>query len=50
MVTVSIIGCGVWGRNHIRVFSELPNTKIKSVVDIDKNSVSTLAQKYHVQN
>jgi len=50
MVTVSVIGCGVWGRNHARVFSELPHTKLKSVVDIDKKTVSTLANKYHVHN
>ena len=50
MVTVSVIGCGVWGRNHARVFSELPHTTMKSVVDIDKGSVSALAQRYHVQN
>jgi len=45
-----VIGCGVWGRNHARVFSELPHTTMKSVVDIDKGSVSALAQRYHVQN
>ena len=50
MVTVSVIGCGVWGRNHTRVLSELPSANLKSVVDIDKNSVRTLAQRYHIQN
>jgi len=50
MIAVSIIGCGVWGRNHARVFSELPNAKIRSVVDLDKKRVLDLAQKYHVNN
>jgi len=50
MVTVSVIGCGVWGRNHARVFSELPHTTLKSVVDVSKESVAALAQRHHVQN
>jgi UDP-N-acetylglucosamine 3-dehydrogenase len=49
-VNVSVIGCGIWGRNHARVFSELSGATMRSVVDIDKNSAKHVADKYHVQN
>ncbi|KAF0236324.1 MAG: hypothetical protein FD167_4538, partial [bacterium] len=27
-IKISIIGCGHWGPNHIRIFSSMPNVKV----------------------
>lgn len=39
MLNVSIIGCGKMGRNHLRVYSELSEVKITSVVDISEKKI-----------
>src|SRR5262245_15519547 len=30
---IAVVGCGYWGVNYIRVFNELPNTKVVVVCD-----------------
>ena len=35
MVNIAVIGCGRWGPNHIRNFSDLPNAKVTFVSDLD---------------
>jgi UDP-N-acetylglucosamine 3-dehydrogenase len=44
---VAVVGCGVWGSNHARVYSELPNTKLLAVVDADEQRAREIAQKHH---
>jgi UDP-N-acetylglucosamine 3-dehydrogenase len=44
---VAVVGCGVWGTNHARVYSELPNTKLIAVVDADEKRAREIAQKHH---
>lgn len=34
-VRVAILGCGEWGRNHVRVFSELRGSRVVLAVDPD---------------
>ena len=36
MISVGVIGCGHWGPNHIRVFSQLPDTQCSMCADIDE--------------
>ncbi len=45
-VKVSVLGCGVWGRNHARVFSELSNTKLISVVDLNQATAKEVSERY----
>jgi len=45
---MSVIGTGFWGRNHSRVFSELPNVKLEAVCDLDEERARDVAQKYGV--
>ncbi len=33
MIKIGIIGCGHWGKNYLRVFSELPNSLIVAACD-----------------
>ncbi len=35
MISVGVIGCGHWGPNHIRVFSQLPDARCARCADID---------------
>ena len=30
---VAVIGCGYWGMNYVRVFSELPDARVLVVCD-----------------
>lgn len=47
-VVFSVIGCGVWGSNHIRVLSDMDYIKLDSIVDISDNIVKSIAEKYKV--
>ena len=37
MVNIGIVGCGYWGINYVRVFSEISGTTVVRVCDIDEN-------------
>ncbi|MCW4020874.1 MAG: Gfo/Idh/MocA family oxidoreductase [Candidatus Bathyarchaeota archaeon] len=43
---MAVVGAGFWGRNHIRVLSELPEVEMATVCDVDKERAETIAQKY----
>ncbi len=36
MISVGVIGCGHWGPNHIRVFSQLPDSQCLMCADVDE--------------
>jgi UDP-N-acetylglucosamine 3-dehydrogenase len=48
-INVSVIGCGVWGSNHARVYKEVPSINLKSVADTDKNRVEEIAKKHSIE-
>ena len=48
-INVSVIGCGVWGSNHARVYNEASSINLQSVADLDKKRVETVAEKYNVE-
>ncbi len=33
MINVAVVGAGAWGKNHIRVFSEIPKVRLKYICD-----------------
>jgi len=43
-LNVGVIGCGVWGRNHARVYRQIPFTNLHTISDIDENRVKKIAQ------
>jgi UDP-N-acetylglucosamine 3-dehydrogenase len=47
-IKTAVIGCGVWGRNHVRVYSDLKNVDLSCISDANEKSVSVLGEKYHV--
>jgi predicted dehydrogenase len=40
MINIAVVGAGAWGKNHIRVFSELPNVRLKYVCDSDPSKLT----------
>ncbi|MEM2970622.1 MAG: Gfo/Idh/MocA family oxidoreductase, partial [Candidatus Bathyarchaeia archaeon] len=43
---VAVVGVGFWGRNHVRVLSELPNVELIAVCDVDQQKTKMIAEKY----
>ena len=35
MINMAVVGAGAWGKNHIRVFSEIPDVRLKYICDQD---------------
>jgi UDP-N-acetylglucosamine 3-dehydrogenase len=46
---VAVIGTGFWGRNHARVFKELPETELLAICDIDAERARTAANQFGVK-
>jgi len=46
---LAVIGAGFWGRNHIRVLSELPQAELVAICDINKERAKTLGEKYNIK-
>lgn len=47
-LNVAVIGCGSWGRNQVRVFSDLPESSLVTIADIDENTARRIGEKYRV--
>ncbi len=45
-IKISIIGCGHWGPNHIRIFSSMPNVKVSMVADLDIERLNNIGKLY----
>jgi UDP-N-acetylglucosamine 3-dehydrogenase len=46
---VAVIGVGLMGRNHARVYSELAEAELVAVSDIDAKQVGSIAEKFGVR-
>lgn len=46
---VAVIGVGNMGKNHLRIYSEIPFVQVISISDVNSNSVQTLASRYEVK-
>lgn len=46
MISIGVIGCGHWGPNHIRIFSQLPGSKVLMCADLDDKRLSAMAALY----
>lgn len=45
-VNIAVVGCGHWGKNHVRNFSELG--ALAAICDADADRASQFAKQYHV--
>jgi len=46
VINVAVVGAGAWGKNHVRVFSEIPNVRLKYVCDQDPSKLLSLQGSY----
>ncbi|MBU1626114.1 Gfo/Idh/MocA family oxidoreductase, partial [bacterium] len=45
-INLGVIGCGHWGKNYIRIFSELPETSLIACCDTNKSILKNLSSRY----
>lgn len=45
-VRIGVIGCGHWGPNHIRVFSQLPGSRVTGAADSDQRRLAAVRNHY----
>ncbi|MEM3615372.1 MAG: Gfo/Idh/MocA family oxidoreductase [Candidatus Methanomethylicia archaeon] len=48
-VGVAVIGCGFWGRNHLRVLSENSRAELIAAVDVNQDVLEKVKMKYDVE-
>ena len=48
MMRVAVIGVGSMGRNHVRVYTEMPEVELVAVVDANPTAGEQIAHRYHV--
>lgn len=48
MTRVAVIGVGMMGRNHVRVYSEMPNVELVAIVDQNQLLAEPLSHMFHV--
>jgi UDP-N-acetylglucosamine 3-dehydrogenase len=49
MIKTAVIGVGSMGKNHARVYVEIPDSELVAVVDANKETVKNIANKYGVR-
>ena len=47
---IAVIGTGFWGKNQARVFSQLHQTKLMCVCDVNPNTASTIGSQFNVES
>ncbi|MCP3987272.1 MAG: Gfo/Idh/MocA family oxidoreductase [bacterium] len=46
MIGVAVVGCGYWGPNVVRNFSQLPECELRALCDLDRDRLSSLGRLY----
>lgn len=46
MISIGVIGCGHWGPNHVRIFSQLAGSKVLMCADLDEKRLSAMQALY----
>ena len=45
-IGVAVIGTGSWGKNHARVYNELPSTELIAICDVNAERAKAMAKQY----
>jgi predicted dehydrogenase len=45
-VKIAVVGCGYWGQNLIRNFSDIPNVDVTAVCDFNLNALARVKRRY----
>jgi UDP-N-acetylglucosamine 3-dehydrogenase len=46
---VAVIGTGQWGKNHARVYKELPSAELVAICDVNAERAKTMAEQYGIK-
>lgn len=46
MIRIGVIGCGHWGPNHIRAFSQLKNCTVTSIADANEKRLAVVCEMF----
>lgn len=46
MINIGVIGCGQWGPNHVRNFSNSPNSEVVAAADLDSNRLKQIVKQH----
>ncbi len=49
ILRAALIGAGIMGRNHARVYTEMEDVELVAIADADPATVARLAQRFHVR-
>lgn len=49
ILRAALIGAGIMGRNHARVYTEMDDVELVAIADADAATVARLAQRFHVR-
>ncbi len=48
-IRVAVVGAGEFGRNHVRVYGEMPRVELMGIVDQDPERAEKTAQEFHTK-
>jgi UDP-N-acetylglucosamine 3-dehydrogenase len=48
-LNVAVIGTGFWGRNHARVYRELPSTELVGICDVNAERAKIVAEQFNAK-
>jgi UDP-N-acetylglucosamine 3-dehydrogenase len=46
---LAVVGTGQWGKNHVRVYKELPSAELIAVCDVNQERAQAMAKQYGVK-
>jgi predicted dehydrogenase len=46
---IAVIGTGFWGKNHARVYKELPSANLVAICDVNAERAKTVADQFGVK-
>ena len=47
---VAVVGTGFWGKNHARVYKELPSTQLVAICDVNAERAKTVSEQFGVKS
>ena len=48
-LNVGVIGCGIWGENHLKAYASHPGVELVAICDLDEALLEERARSYNVQ-
>jgi len=49
MLKIGVVGLGAMGKNHVRIYSELPEVELVGIADVNYGLAQSLAVRYHTK-